>query len=322
MHGFFVARRILFGIVVIASLASCTGTAEGSATPAARSGSISLAAAAPAGRIVFDRWSGGGTPTGRRMHLLANPDGSHVVPLLARHPDVEVGQPSPDGSLLSIVAPNAQGLVVGGTVKMDGSHYRLFANPDPTLNLACTVWSPNGRRLACEAWDDTKPARSGIYTVRASDGGDLRRLTHERDMPCDYSPDGSRLAYIRISNDDQTNELWVIEPALPRSIPTGLRHHVTGGCDWSPDGRRILTESEGALVLVMADGTTGRFVLDGPGGYATTPHWSPDGSHIVFAMTVRDADPQFDIYTAAVDGSGVTRITTSPLYEEAMAWSP
>lgn len=321
MHGVFVAPRILFGIVVIASLASCTDAAEGSATSPAGGGSTSPSAAALGGRIVFDRWSGWGTPTGRRMHFLADPDGSHVVPFLARHPDVEVGHPSPDGSLLSIVAPNAQGLVVGGTVRMDGSHYRLFADPDPTLNLACTVWSPNGRRLACEAWDDTKPARSGIYTVRASDGGDLRRLSTLREIPCDYSPDGSRLAYVLVGANDVGGRLRVMDATSGRPIPP-IDRSVTGSCDWSPDGRTILTESDGKLLLVSADGSTDRFKVDGPMDYASTPVWSPDGSRILFCGTVSETAPQFDIYTAAADGAELTRITTSPLYEEAMAWAP
>lgn len=67
------------------------------------------------------------------------------------------------------------------------------------LGLSCTAddptppqgggWAPEGR-LACEGWDDSDPSRAGIYTVRASDGSDPRRLTRQRDIPCEYSPMG------------------------------------------------------------------------------------------------------------------------------------
>ena len=118
MNGSSVARRLTLGVISGPSLPSPV---------------------ASGGRIDFDRWSGGGIPTGTRKQLLADPDGSHVAPSLAQHPDVEVGQPSPDGSLMSIVEPNAQGLVVGRTVRTDGSQHRRFADLDPTLNLA---WTP------------------------------------------------------------------------------------------------------------------------------------------------------------------------------------
>ena len=55
----------------------------------------------------------------------------------------------------------------------DGARYL----PDPTLNLGCPVWSPDGSRLAYEGWDETDPARNGIYTLSAVDGSDLRRIT-------------------------------------------------------------------------------------------------------------------------------------------------
>ena len=80
---------------------------------------------------------------------------------------------SPDGSRLAIVAPGDRGPLVGGSVGVDGSDYRLFAGQDPSLNLACGVWAPE-RRMACEGWDDTDPSRAGIYTVRATDGTDPR----------------------------------------------------------------------------------------------------------------------------------------------------
>ena len=66
--------------------------------------------------------------------------------------------------------------------------------PDPTLNLGCPVWSPDGSRLAYEGWDDSNPARNGIYSLSAADGSDLQRLTASpdggHDIPGDYAADG------------------------------------------------------------------------------------------------------------------------------------
>ena len=76
----------------------------------------------------------------------------------------------------------------------DGTVERVFDIPDGSLNLACTVWSPDDKRLACEGWDDADASRNGIYTVRSSDGGGLVRLTKApgpADFVGDYSPDGT-----------------------------------------------------------------------------------------------------------------------------------
>ena len=50
---------------------------------------------------------------------------------------------------------------------------------DPTLNIGCGTgsWSPDGKRLACETWDDSKPARNGVYTISSADGSGLTRIT-------------------------------------------------------------------------------------------------------------------------------------------------
>ncbi len=37
----------------------------------------------------------------------------------------------------------------------------------PDLGLFCTVWSPDGARLACEGQGETDPSLTGVYTLRA-----------------------------------------------------------------------------------------------------------------------------------------------------------
>jgi dipeptidyl aminopeptidase/acylaminoacyl peptidase len=49
--------------------------------------------------------------------------------------------------------------------------------------------------------------------------------------------------------------------------------------------------------------------------YGGQPRWSPDGTRIAF---VRNGD----VYTVAAGGGAVTRITTSPAYDQFPSWSP
>ena len=296
---------------------SCTGDHP---TPtqgdASESGAPTASVEGPLpGRILFSRIM----PSGEFLHFSVSTDGSGETPFVAGV-EFEARHLSPDGSLLAISAPNEQGLLVGGTVGVDGSDYRLFATTDPSLNLVCGVWAPEGR-LACEGWDDSDPSRAGIYTVRASDGTDPQRLTRQRDIPCEYSPDGTQLAFVRTVTDDGRGTLMVMDAAGGTARPLLDDVVLTGiPCDWSPDGSSILASSAGALHFVTLDGETSRLVGDGIGGFAMGGLWSPDGSHVLFSMSL--ADQQFDVYTAAADGSALTRIADSELLEESAYWLP
>jgi hypothetical protein len=267
------------------------------------------------GRILFSRMM----PSDEFLHFSVSTDGSGETPFVPGK-EFEARQLSPDGSLLAISAPNEQGLLVGGTVGVDGSNYRLFTTAEPSLNLVCGVWAPGGR-LACEGWDDSDPSRAGIYTVRASDGADLQRLTRQRDIPCEYSPDGTQLAFVRTLTDDGRGTLMVMDAAGGEARPLLDEVVLTGiPCDWSPDGSSILASSEGALHFVTLDGESSRLAGEGITGFAMGGLWSPDGSHVLFSMTLEDE--QFDVYTAAADGSGLTPIADSERLEESAYWLP
>jgi hypothetical protein len=267
------------------------------------------------GRILFSRT----LPSNEFLHFSVNTDGSGEAPF-APGKEFEARNLSPDGSLLAISALSNAGVFVGGTVGLDGTGYRLFASVDPSLNLVCGVWAPKDR-LACEGWDDSDPSRAGIYTVGASDGTNPQRLTRQRDIPCEYSPDGTQLAFVRTVADDGRGTLMVMDAAggkaralLDDVVLTGIP------CDWSPDGRSILASSAGVLHFVTLDGESSRLVGDGIGGFAMGGLWSPDGSHVLFSMSLEDQ--QFDVYTAAVDGSGLTPIADTELLEESAYWLP
>jgi Tol biopolymer transport system component len=105
----------------------------------------------------------------------------------------------------------------------------------------------------------------------------------------------------------------------PRSLVAGAE--LTGiPCDWSPDGSRILVASDGVLHFVTLEGASSPLVGDGIDGYAMGGLWSPNGSHVLFSM--KREDDNFDVYTAAADGSGLTRVAGTDLLEESAYWLP
>lgn len=197
--------------------------------------------------------------------------------------------------------------VTGGTINLEGRGFKRLPTVDRTLNLIPQAWSPDGRRIAFEGWDDSRPSRTGVYTAKAADGAGLVRVTRRpgrhHDIPLDYSPDGMRLVLYRSVGVDPDpyigGSLWVV-----RADGSGL-HRVAGRsvhpapwARWSKDGRRILFGNErksrsGALWTVRPDGThLTKLFADRRARFPIQPVWSPDGKQILFAL-----DPNNDQFT-------------------------
>jgi Tol biopolymer transport system component len=201
--------------------------------------------------------------------------------------------------------------------------------------MFCATWA-SVSRLLCGFGGDTP----GVYTVRASDGGDVRRLwtspAGQTDVPFDLSPDGTRFVFIRFrpgpassGQPDRTAQvaLYVANidgTGIRQIVPFGITQgHEFASAHWSPDGKSIISAThEGRLFVTPVDrpaissiklaiGTTRYFAFE--------PDWSPDGSQIVFAMFVGGHE---DLYTANRDGSRVRQITATPDFENGPDWGP
>jgi Tol biopolymer transport system component len=322
-----VTPRALTLAVVALALAGCgasTSTSSGAATPSRTASATPSLASDIEGRLVY-AWD---RPTDDVAVIgTANVDGGDERELLA---GAELPRWSPDGTKLSVVAEGSQGLVFVGVINPDGTGYVQFDSPDPTLNLGCSAWSPDGERFACEGWDDADATRNGIYTVRASDGGDLTRITSvpdgTHDVPGDYSPDGTQIVFVRSDLSDEEHATLMAVNVDVKSERQLTDQKVGLRCYWSPDGSSVLTEADGTLLVVPADGGDPSPIdLGVTDAWATRASWSPDGEHIVFSMRIDLSAPEttWDIYTADVDGSNVVQVTDTPdLGESDATWSP
>jgi WD40-like Beta Propeller Repeat len=304
-------RIPLIGLIAIAVVAAISA-APASAKPRGVNG-----------KIVTNAESVG---TGQGHVYTVDPDGTDEQ--LVRD-DAGVGEWSPDGTRITLIG-DPFGEVLFNVD--DGSSVSLGLPGDlyPNLLLFCGVWSPDGARLACEGFGQSDPALNGVYTLRASDGGDLQRITYEPngdDCPSDYSPNGKYLVVTRASQTSYG--LWVVKAdgTWMRQIVSGTEFNFCNG-NWSPQGNEIVFSAHvpngdyHSSVWVIHSSGTGlqRLPIEGPCGGPfgdpTTwgcfnPVWSPDGTKIAIGRSQGD-DGQRDLYTINADGSGLFQVTNTP----------
>ncbi len=137
-----------------------------------------------------------------------------------------------------------------------------------------------------------------------------------------WSPDGRRIAFTAIDGND--TDVWTCNPdgSGARRLTTSSAIDVSPS--WSPDGRRLAFVSDRAgtpqLYVMNADGSEQRRITF-QGTYNQTPQWSPRGDLIAF--TARDERRVFDVFTIAVDGGRIQRITQDQgRTNEEPTWAP
>jgi len=318
-----IAVTVLIGINLVLPPTPNVGPSTGpSVTPSPRQTVDASPSVVPPlnleGRLLFSRRSEArGTWTG--MFTIA-PDGSNEQRVLPSGLDAG-GRFSTSGQEIAIPRTLPDGRIGTAILGADGTVLRVLEIPDPTLNVGCTVWSPDDARLACEAWDNGDPARRGIYAVSAADGSNLVRLTEPPagmgDFPGDVSIDG-QLVFKRGPVDGGKGPLWLVPLAGGQPVQLTTDSYDDPG-RFSPDGQLIATSIRTQLAILDLDGAV-VFEPNNQGRSDFGPDWSPDGDWIVFSSGV--TGPFADLYISHPDGSARYVVRTTADNEIAVDWGP
>jgi Tol biopolymer transport system component len=150
------------------------------------------------------------------------------------------------------------------------------------------VWSPKGSMFA---YVTDRSGRKEIWLKSTQEGGE-RPLVTQRDFPDDetlwlmtpaISPDGSRIAYARLSNK-HFGELWISPMAGGSPLRTGSGKGYEIGPSWSPDGKWLTYfSSDTGVMKVAVGGSDAPVSLGFPAGCENPAQWSPDGQWIACA---------------------------------------
>ena len=211
---------------------------------------------------------------------------------------------SPNGKLVAygrnigtvMVAERAELRVVG----VDGSDDTLLVSV-PAGIIHTVRWSPDGRHLAFVLWTPNPAVAAATWTdyggrwdlyLIDADGSGLRNVAPVHASysgHIDFSPDGSRLAFI--SDQQGLRGVYTVDVA-DASLPVRLSPPdiMASYPAWSPNGKRLVYA--GTSVLDMADLTAPElWAIDADGSNPVRlpvrswapVSWSPDGKRLVYA---------------------------------------
>ena len=207
-----------------------------------------------------------------------------------------------------------------GVINAQGRHLRLLSPRGGRITPA--AWSPDARRLAFVAGG----LRTQILAYDLRRRSPLRQVTHEPKSTSfwDVQWRNGRISYaaqlnandfeIAVMNGDGTRARTLTHNAVRDQGPA-----------WSPSGDEIVfSRTEGptaGLLLMNADGSSQRTLVDSGTLLDQDPAWSPDGTTIAF---VESPSPYGfgELWLVRRDGSGRRKLSSVVPSPTGVSWSP
>ncbi len=192
---------------------------------------------------------------------------------------------SPDGREVAFLRFSEKNFEVYVIPALGGTERRLYTAPRPLW--ATLSWSPDGKTLA---FPETSPSSYRSWIALLTPGSSTTRpLTsppgESRDAGAVFSPDGSKVAFIRGTIAGVVNDLYVVPASGGEPKRLTFDHQPMFGLSWSRDSHDIVFSSQrggqDSLWRVSASGGTPQQV-PGAGSAAYSPSVSPKGNMMVY----------------------------------------
>jgi TolB protein len=124
---------------------------------------------------------------------------------------------------------------------------------------------------------------SSVWVIGVDGGGSLVPVAEQAANPA-WSPDGRKIAFVRVSGDDCCHSIWVMNAdgsdARPLTAPNGVSYW---GIAWSPDGLSVAYTDNSRLRIVNVDGSGIREIASDQ--RMEGADWSPDGKWLAVMVS-------------------------------------
>jgi TolB protein len=289
------------------------------------------------GKLVFERETRDGSDM-----FTVGADGSGLTRLTRLRGAEGDASWSPDGSQVAFTAARdpEEGPYEIWAVNADGSGLKRLTR-HRAFSIA-PAWSPDGGKIVY-ATNAGGRDHTGLYVMN-SDGSGKQRLASSRTRDYtdpSWSPDGAAIAFGIGKPADTPRGIDLSIAAVDADDGGNLRRLTRpGGADevnpnWSPDGAAIAFERnrlfpvrQSDIWLMNADGS-GERRITATRTYETNPVFSPDGTRIAFTgdrdnrrLSKERLGRGFELYTMALDGGEIVRVTTNRRPDAFPDWQP
>jgi TolB protein len=247
------------------------------------------APAAPEGRVVFCS-----NRSGAWRLWLIQADGSGLRQLTRQDTDDQDVDPmfSPDGR--SVLFTSTRGGKTGiWRLALEGLKAERICDGDQA------EWSPQGKQIAFRR-------NERIVTRDLAAGAE--KVVSPEDWPhCSgpaWSADGKSIAFA--ARWQGGNGIFIVPSGGGKPAKV---YDQQGACEphWSPEGTRLVYETETHICTINPDGTKNR-VITPFGGVQRYARYSPDGKFLVFCQGVSEQGP-WELYLIAATGGTPAKLT-------------
>ncbi|MEI6913749.1 MAG: hypothetical protein WCL39_01310 [Armatimonadota bacterium] len=239
---------------------------------------------------------------------------------------------TPDGGRLVYVSGDG----AGGpshieTIGLDGKGRKAITNkavqgdftPSTAPDGQSILFVRGTRKSASYGWVD-----DDVYSVR-SDSGQLRRHTR-LSFPAASAPEMVRgtgnIIFTAEVRPSTTFGIYSVPASSSGTIPPKRLRSSGFQSSVSHDGKFVAfvddlaKEFDFEVWIMNTDGTQSRQITRN-GSYNHWPKVAP-GSKRVFFLSEPDRNARYELWSIALDGTDITRIAGSELFDDPLAWSP